>query len=378
MKAAGYLFAVLAAAGAGWGAAWLAAAGFNEAAIAAANIPRTISFSQSAAAVSASDAIETPAADASSLTAPVSPASAVTPPISAPVPAAASSSTVTVLIGGDLMFDRYVRILGGRHGYDWLFSGIAPLMKSADIAVANLEGPIAATSSATVLADGEITTELSFVFEPAVVGALADAGFGLVSLANNHTYNRGAAGLAETKKWLSDAGIAWFGDPLNRPGDYRIVTAKGISIAFVGYHEFSPGLAAVLSDIRKLHARGYPVVVMPHWGDEYATTSDALQRKIAAAMAAAGASAIVGAHPHVVEDSQWIGGVPVVYSVGNLVFDQYFSSDVMHGEVVELDFAKATSGAAVLSAVELHPVSYKEGQGPQPDGAAYPLPRPGV
>ncbi|MDE1975146.1 MAG: CapA family protein [Patescibacteria group bacterium] len=336
----------------GAGVVWMGTSGFKEAALALANIPRRINLTAQSSNTFPSSVSNSP---------------------SQPKVTVNDPSEVRILIGGDMMFDRYVRVLGNDHGYDWLFNDISPLMKSADIAIANLEGPIVATSSKTVLPSGRITTVLSFAFEPAVVGAMADAGFTAVSLANNHTFNRGQAGLDETRSWLSDAGIGWFGDPLNKPGTYRIIMAKGVPIAFVGYHEFYPGLNDIISDIEKLHGQGYPVIVMAHWGDEYATSSDALQHKIAKQMADAGATAIIGAHPHVVENNEWIGDVPVVYSLGNLVFDQYFQPDVMHGEIAELDFSRMSDSPdgkprAALSGVKLHPVSYAAYSGPKPDG----------
>jgi poly-gamma-glutamate synthesis protein (capsule biosynthesis protein) len=267
-----------------------------------------------------------------------------------------ATSTITVTIGGDIMFDRRERALGEKNGYDSLLEGIAPIFRVADIAVANLEGPITSNQSLTLLADGRMTSLLAFTFATTTGQALANAGIALVSLANNHTDNFGRAGVEETHYWLNASKMLWFGDPANATSTEKIVCKKGICIAFVGYNEFEPGFENVLADVRRLAGQGYPVIVMPHWGDEYAPTAPDRVREKARELVAAGAFAIIGSHPHVIEDKEWIDNVPVIYSLGNLLFDQYFSPAVMLGNIAELTISKDESGTRIDS-VRLYTVS---------------------
>jgi poly-gamma-glutamate synthesis protein (capsule biosynthesis protein) len=95
---------------------------------------------------------------------------------------------------------------------------------------------------------------------------------------------------------------------------------------------------------------------MPHWGVEYQAHPTADQKEKARELVAAGAKAIIGAHPHVIEDHEWIGQVPVFYSLGNFLFDQYFSAETMKGQVVELNLQKTDHGP-VLDSVDIYEAS---------------------
>ena len=263
-----------------------------------------------------------------------------------------------IMIAGDVMLDRYVRKLAEQNGYDSLFTDIAPLLHTADLAVVNLEGPITNFPSKTLLPNGSTTPELVFTFSPATAPALARAGIDLVSLANNHTDNFGLAGFEQTKEYLKQAGVSWFANPWNSRGDSKIVCQKGICVAFVGYHEFREGFDNVLAEVRALDSQVDLVIVMPHWGEEYITEPSERLRGKAQALVTAGADLIVGAHPHVVMTREQIGQVPVFYSLGNFLFDQYFSVETMNGELLEIDLVrdKATNKAKI-SQILVHGVS---------------------
>ena len=263
-----------------------------------------------------------------------------------------------IIIAGDVMLDRYIRKLGEQNGYDSLFTDIAPLLHTADLAVVNLEGPITNFPSKTLLPNGSTTLKLVFTFSPATAPALARAGIDLVSLANNHTDNFGLAGFEQTKEYLKQAGVSWFANPWNSRGDSKIVCQKGICVAFVGYHEFREGFDNVLAEVRALDSQVDLVIVMPHWGEEYVPEPSERLRGKAQALVTAGADLIVGAHPHVVMTREQIGQVPVFYSLGNFLFDQYFSVETMNGELLEIDLVrdKATNKAKI-SQILVHGVS---------------------
>ncbi len=310
--------AVIAAIGFGWGALWAGSYGAKLAFNSHTETQPT--------------RVQTAAIDSSA-----SPASTV---LRAIVASVAPPRPIRVLIGGDVMLDRGIRRIGQSKGYDSLFAGIAPLFKSEDAVIVNLEGPVTGNPSKTLLPDGTTSKEFTFTFDPDVVPSLKSAGITAVSLANNHTDNFGADGFDETESWLSNGGIRYFGSPWNATATEYVIASNSIPVAFVGYHAFQPGFGAIIDDVKRLSAQGNFVVVMPHWGVEYAPHPTDKMRSQARALIAAGASAVIGSHPHVIEDHEVIDGVPVFYSLGNLLFDQYFSPQVMKGDLVELTLSK--------------------------------------
>ena len=258
------------------------------------------------------------------------------------------SQELTILIGGDIMLDRSIRRQGDKHGYDSLFTDLIPLFKQSDIVVANLEGPITSSSSKTLLANGSTSKSLAFTFATSTGELLSRIGIPFVSLANNHTDNFGIKGFKETQDILTRAGVRYFGNPWNASSTEATVIKYGIPIAFLGYHQFQSGFNRILGDVERLSQQGYFVIVIPHWGTEYATTSSALQQKQARELVTAGAGAIIGSHPHVIQEHEMIGDVPVYYSLGNLLFDQYFSTDVMKGNIIKLQITKDASGIHII------------------------------
>ncbi|MDQ2932816.1 MAG: CapA family protein [bacterium] len=312
---------------------------------------------------------------------------AVNEPESKPAPAfIPDSNELSIVIGGDIMFDRNIRMMGQRNGYDSLFdSNLVSLFKSADIAVANLEGPVTSQPSKT-LVNGQTTKTLMFTFATTTAETLANIGIDIVSLANNHTDNFLAAGYTETQRWLSRAHVEWFGNPWNgttstlrRKSAEEIanedsfgtqqnspittfVRKNGITVAFVGYHAFQTGIDKVILEIKRTAGPDVFTIVMPHWGEEYTNKPSERQKAQAVAFALAGADAIIGAHPHVVMANEWIDGIPVYYSLGNLLFDQYFSSAVMKGQVAELKLIKNETGIS-LEKLTIHNVETVRNQG---------------
>lgn len=287
-----------------------------------------------------------------------------------------TSKKLTVIVGGDVMFDRGIRAIGDRNGYNSLFDpSIISLFKQADITAVNLEGPITSNPSKT-LVNGKTTESFTFTFDHKSAVALKDIGVTIVSLANNHTDNFGFSGFTETQQLLSKAGVSWFGNPWNSTSSKMSITdliggnspvtmiidVKDFKVAFVGYHSFQLGVDRVVDEIRQVSGPDVFTIVMPHWGEEYMTIPSELMKSRARAFISAGADAIIGAHPHVVMEQEWVGVVPIYYSVGNLLFDQYFSPEVMSGKLVELHLIKDTSKTS-LDYIKVHEIQIKPGKG---------------
>ncbi len=265
----------------------------------------------------------------------------VPPIISAPPPLLHA----TVLFGGDMMFDRTIRSTIEKNGGDFIFSCIDPILKKADLVVANLEGPITDQLSKSVGtapgADGNYT----FTFPTSTAEMLFAHNIRMVNIGNNHITNFGSDGIRSTIQRLDAAGVSHFGDPLEHSVAKEHV--KGIPLAFINYNEFSSGggsasgggaATTTIRHIREALAEGKLPVVYTHWGVEYATTPSAYSRELARSFIDAGAEIVVGSHPHVVQEREFYREKYIYYSLGNLIFDQYWNDDVRHGLMVSIDF----------------------------------------
>jgi poly-gamma-glutamate synthesis protein (capsule biosynthesis protein) len=179
----------------------------------------------------------------------------------------------------------------------------------------------------------------SFRADPHVLDGLKEAGFRIVSEANNHAYDWGPAALVDTLKRLSAAGIRPVGAGRNDlEAHYPVfVNLGGLRTAFLAYVDIDPkeamagvdrpGVAwleaeRVVADIRFARPMVDLVIVCPHWGNEYAKGPTREQVRLAREMIDAGADLIVGSHPHVVQPLEKYRGGWIAYSLGNFVFDQ--------------------------------------------------------
>lgn len=261
--------------------------------------------------------------------------------------------TATIIFGGDIQLDRYIRQVSNERGLDFVFSCIDDTIADADAVVANLEGPITDDPSVSMGTKTDTPDNYRFTFPPDSGERLAKHHIGIVDLGNNHTLNYGYGGIGSTIEYLNEAGVLYFGDPI----EYRIAssTIGGVPLAFISYNEFSPdgpnasGKRA-LSQVTQAREDGFVPVVFAHWGEEYASATPAML-ELAHSFVDAGAKLVVGSHPHVIEKhelylpapraSRQAGrGVPIYYSLGNFIFDQYWDDNVTHGLLLSVTFSR--------------------------------------
>ncbi len=229
---------------------------------------------------------------------------------------------------GDLMLGRHVRVLMDRYGQDYPFQEMdRAYLQTNDLLIANLEGPVAEKAIQT-------SKSIAFRFLPDVVPLLKKYYFDALSSANNHTFDMGAQGLEDTFRLLPEGGLTSFGHPrdLNEQS-VALLTVNGRKIALLGLNhtDFKLDKAAVTTRITELRDQGYQVIPYIHWGVEYKHTPTTEQVDQAHAFVDAGAIAVVGMHPHVVQSIEIYNNAPIFYSLGNAVFDQYFSQDTQEG-----------------------------------------------
>lgn len=239
---------------------------------------------------------------------------------------------------GDIMMGRNVEAWTDKRGLHYPFERMQELLSGADFLIANLEGPVISKPVRTP------TGSTRFSFGEAIARTLREEGFNLLSIANNHTFDYGDKGLAETRTFLRAHGVEPFGDP-NEEGA-RVVTqeVRGQKFHFVGFNGFRPSFdskkaAGVVAELSK--KEDGIIVVMMHWGTEYALRHNRAQEQFAHALIDAGADVIFGHHPHVVQDIEVYEGKAIFYSLGNFIFDQYFSKNTQEGLAVELSLGDA-------------------------------------
>ncbi len=289
----------------------------------------------------------------------------------------AQSANVALVFVGDVML---AGLPGKRiqHGHNPLAS-FASVLDQSDIRIGNLECVV------TTIGKAE-DKPFTFRAHPRVL-PLIQKHFDAVSLANNHTGDFGPAAFVQMLDYLTQANIPFFGGgrDLQQAHAPLLFHRQGLTIAVLGYNEFfprsfeadvdRPGSAwsddeHVISDIKAARKVHHADVVIPfmHWGVEdepYATTR---QQRLARLMIDAGADAVVGGHPHVTQNTEFYKGRPIIYSLGNFVFDGYSSLENTTGWAVQMDVDKQGVRKARIHVARIdkfaapHPVRNDAGQ----------------
>ncbi|MFZ1735493.1 MAG: CapA family protein, partial [Candidatus Moraniibacteriota bacterium] len=241
----------------------------------------------------------------------------------------------TILFAGDIMFDRYIRTQSEKFGKESIFEGVRSKLLAGDGVVANLEGPITSNASKSVGSTLGESKNYIFTFDPLWAKMLFETNIRIVNIGNNHILNFGESGLVETRRFLRDAGVKFFGDPLDEALRAYVADIRGKKVGFVNYNQFfSDAEHRALIDIERLRSSVDVLFIYTHWGVEYAPATSE-EKRLAHLFIDRGADAVIGSHPHVVQEHELYRGKAIYYSLGNFVFDQYFSSETTHSLMVE-------------------------------------------
>jgi poly-gamma-glutamate synthesis protein (capsule biosynthesis protein) len=259
-----------------------------------------------------------------------------------------------LLFVGDVMLSRSVGAKMRAEG-DWTypFERIAPTLRSADLTFGNLECPVSDVGR-------NLHHLYSFRADPKAIAGLTFAGFKVMSVANNHTFDWGRPALVDTLARLRAAGIRPVGVGANDlEAHYPVlVRLKGVKLAFLAYVNVPPQVATAgadqpgvawldrdrtLADIRFARSLADVVIVSVHWGVEYMRRPQRSQVELAHQMIDAGADLIVGSHPHVAQPLEEYHGRWIAYSLGNFIFDQH-DPPTHHGLMLEVTLAGKSIG----------------------------------
>ena len=245
--------------------------------------------------------------------------------------------TITLIAVGDIMlgdspvcFGFGVCSMMKKHGASFPFAHVTSLLKSADMAVGNLEAVASAFDPRH-----DSFKEIQYRAQPEAIQALADAGFSVVSMATNHTMQHGRAAVEETVGLLKQAGIKFCGleIPERSITNTCQVEVNGHRFGFLNYNlrprQYfidpplwkQPDRELITSEVSQLRQRVDTVVVCMHWGDEFIAYPSPEQVQLGRAIIDAGARLVIGHHPHILQGVERYGGGIIAYSLGNFVFD---------------------------------------------------------
>ena len=250
---------------------------------------------------------------------------------------------VTVVFSGDILLSSYVLNNYEKSGINGILSEeLQSEMQNADITMVNEEFPF--SNRGTQAQDKQFT----FRVDPGYVKILQEMGIDVVTVANNHALDYGTDALSDTFQTLDNAGIAYVGagDNLERASQPYVIKAGGKTFGFLAASRVipevswnidnrQPGMlctydsAELCNAIQKAKETCDYVVVYVHWGIERENTPQDYQRQLGKAYIDAGADMVIGAHPHVLQGIEYYNGKPIIYSLGNYIFNQEINSTVL-------------------------------------------------
>jgi len=273
-----------------------------------------------------------------------------------PISACVGSKRVRIAAVGDVLLHRPLQRRGysATDGFKGLWRAAEPIFRAADIAYANLEGPVApgitrgfnqTADPGPVFDDRVYSSYPMFNYHPRVIGDLKSAGITLVSTANNHAMDRGSRGADLTIQELNRYNMPFMGTiPAGAPRNFITFTQTDLGpLAWIACSYSTNGIrdpnrqvlhcyndrAELLGLINRAATRAdiAGVIVTPHWGYEYQHKPNPNQKALARDMVAAGATAVIGTHPHVVQPWEFPkrddgSQALVIYSTGNFVSGQ--------------------------------------------------------
>ena len=256
----------------------------------------------------------------------------------------------TLYFVGDIMLTRGVKTSVDKNfngDYNKLFENLG-ILKEADILFGNLEGDVSDVGT-------NVGSKYSFRMDPKVLPALKEAGFDAFLFANNHVGDWSIRAFKDTLARLNNIGIlkTGAGEDKYDAKNPTIIEKNGVKFGFLGFSDVGPNwieanekTAGILlaSDpdfkeiVQSAKTKCDVLIVSFHFGEEYKLIHNKRQEELAHSAIDNGADMVIGGHSHVMEDIEKYKEKTIVYSLGNFIFDQYFSKDTMRGMLFEATY----------------------------------------
>ena len=242
-------------------------------------------------------------------------------------PAAQTPRGFHMIAVGDVMTDRNVWGAIQSNGAHSILAKVRGELAQADVRFANLECPLSTVGP-------HDPSNCSFRADPRSIEVLRDGKLDVVSLANNHFLNAGREAAVQTLSLLEKNSIAYTGAQRDRTkgSDPAFLTVNGLKLGFMAYTDLTfehgsyskvdPSRQQFVAQVQAAKAQCDLLFVSFHWGEEYQTLPSVRQRKLGHLAIDSGADVVLGHHPHVLEGVEDYHGHPILFSMGNFVFDQ--------------------------------------------------------
>lgn len=248
------------------------------------------------------------------------------------------SNELSLVMVGDCLIHRFVytdaKENEGTYNFDKMFTEVKDLINGHDLAYYNQESNIGGKSLG-------LSAYPRFNSPEEIGDTMVNMGFNLVSLANNHTMDKGEVGVINSVNyWKTKPGVYYSGEALSesdRNDNIKVMEKNGIRYAFLSYTTVTNGLLPEIgkeyltniysdekakSDIDRIKDKTDFIIVAMHWGEEYVTVPNESQKKVASYLSSLGVNLIIGNHAHGIQPVQMIGDTLVFYALGNFISAQ--------------------------------------------------------
>lgn len=279
---------------------------------------------------------------------------------------------ITIGVVGDMMFGRCLGVISDSYGYEHLCRHVQPYLNQADMMCGNFENPITHKGNYH-----KADKKINFKTKAPVAGALGKVGFKVLNLANNHIKDFGKKGLLETVETFKKAKVdtVGAGENIGQASKISYRTVNELKVATIGMSDILPKTFTALKNrsgvlptnpsiilplVAEAKANADVVLVYVHWGLDYDSGTQPRQRDLGHALIEAGADLVVGTGPHVLEPIEAYKDGVILYSMGNFIYDQGWSTTK---ETALVYYKILRDGTRRL---EIHPMMIK-------GGAPYPV-----
>ncbi len=277
------------------------------------------------------------------------------------------SNELSVVMVGDCLIHRFIYSdalnSDGTYFFDKMFTEVKDLIQGHDLAFYNQE---------SIIGGKELGLSAYPRFNsPEEIGdAMTNLGFNLVSLANNHTMDKGEKGVINSVNyWKTKPGVYYTGQALSfedRESNIKILEKNGIKYAFFAYTTVTNGLLPpsgkeyltniyskekAEKDIAKVKDKVDLIIVSMHWGEEYTTYPSSNQKQVAKELSNMGVNLVIGNHAHSLQPVEKINDTLVFYALGNFISAQE-TIDKQTGAIAYLNIKKTKDGRIEFSDVK--------------------------